>query len=157
MKNHNVLLVSLLISFSSIGQEVISNQGETYSNTNGTIDFTLGEVVINTVSSGTNDITQGFHQTNWSFVGIEDLQPDYEVSVFPNPMETQLLIQAEKFQGVKYELFDSKGKIVKQAQLVQEETHIDVQHVSAGAYQLRLTNELNQPLKKFTLIKQQTN
>jgi hypothetical protein len=49
-------------SFSS--QEVVSAQGDSYSNTSGSIDFTIGEVVINTGTDGNNDITQGFHQTN---------------------------------------------------------------------------------------------
>ena len=64
------LFATLFTAFAASAQEVVSSQGETYSNANGSIDFTVGEVIINTGSSGTNDLTQGFHQTNWDFLGV---------------------------------------------------------------------------------------
>ena len=76
MKKKTLLVFSLLTTFASTAQEVVSTQGDSYSNTSGSIDFTVGEVVINTGTDGTNDLTQGFHQTNWNFVGLEDFAPE---------------------------------------------------------------------------------
>ena len=75
MKRHTLVLFSLLATGSLSAQEVVSTQGDSYSNVSGSIDFTLGEVIIATESDGTNDLTQGFHQTNWNFVGLEDFAP----------------------------------------------------------------------------------
>jgi hypothetical protein len=64
------LFATFVAAFAASAQEVFSSQGEAYSNANGSIDFTIGEVVINTGTDGTNDLTQGFHQTNWNFLGV---------------------------------------------------------------------------------------
>jgi hypothetical protein len=57
---------------------VISTQGGTYSGSGLVLDFTVGEVVINTASTstGSHTLTQGFHQSKWSVVGIRDHFPD---------------------------------------------------------------------------------
>ena len=70
MKKNTLVLFSLLTTLSVSAQEVVATQGDSYSNASGNIDFTIGEVVINTGTDGTNDLTQGFHQTNWNFLGV---------------------------------------------------------------------------------------
>ena len=81
------LLAGVFISSISLlsAQEVISTQGDSYDNGTNTIDFTIGEPVIETVSDGTNDATQGFHQTNLTITNIEDLDANFSVNIYPNP------------------------------------------------------------------------
>jgi hypothetical protein len=64
MIKSTLFFFSLLTTISVTAQEVVSTQGDSYSNSSGSIDFTIGEVIINTGTDGTNDLTQGFHQTN---------------------------------------------------------------------------------------------
>ena len=85
MKKKTIMLLSLLLTTFVYGQEVVSTQGESYYGASGSIHFTIGEPVIQTETNGTHTITQGFHQTNWNFAGMEDHAPGYEASVFPNP------------------------------------------------------------------------
>jgi hypothetical protein len=152
MKNQIFLFVTFFAAFAASAQEVISSQGETYSNANGSIDFTVGEVVINTGTNGTNDLTQGFHQTNWSLVGLEDFAPNYEVTIFPNPTQDVLNIKTNTFENVKYTLYDARGKLVLQNILSAEQTPIQVSQLAPGSYSLTLDNE-TQNLKTFKLIK----
>lgn len=134
------------------GQEVISSQGETYSNGNGSIDFTVGEVIINTVSDGTNDLTQGFHQTNWSFVGLDDHAIHIEASVFPNPTEDVLNLKISSFEGIHYSMYDAKGKLVLEDEILNELTVLEVSHFAPGQYSIVL--EKNETiLKSYKLIK----
>ena len=93
-------------------QEVISSQGDSYSYSTGGLDFTIGEVVTSTVSNGEKTLTQGFHQTNWSFVSIENHFTNYEAIIFPNPTDDFLNIQSISFENVNYSLFDEMGKLV---------------------------------------------
>ena len=59
----NLLLLFLLLTTWSItAQEVVSMQGNSYTNASISIDFTIGEAVIKTVTDGNNTLTQGFHQ-----------------------------------------------------------------------------------------------
>jgi len=93
MRKRTLLVFSLLSTLAVTAQEVVSTQGDSYSTASANIDFTIGEVVINTGTDGTNDITQGFHQTNWNFVGLEDHAPNYEATIFPNPTSEVLNIR----------------------------------------------------------------
>jgi hypothetical protein len=163
MKKLSISIVFLLFVSTLSAQEVISSQGETYSNANGSMDFTVGEVVINTGTNGTNDLTQGFHQTNWNLVGVEDFAPNYAVTIFPNPTQDVLNIKTSVFENVTYTLFDAQGKLVMQNILSAEQTPIQVSQLAPGAYSLELIfeNSNNGPLssskgpkrKTFKLVK----
>jgi len=152
MKKNTLVLFSLFASISVSAQEVVSTQGDSYSNASANIDFTIGEVIIDTGTDGTNDITQGFHQTNWNFVGLEDFAPDYEATIFPNPTSEVLNIRTSTFENVTYTLYDAQGKLVMQDILSAEQTPIQVGQLAPGSYSLTLNNE-TQNLKTFKLIK----
>ena len=134
MKKNALLLLTLITTLSVSAQEVVSTQGDSYSNANGSIDFTIGEVVINTGTDGTNDLTQGFHQTNWNFLGVEDFAPNYEAIIFPNPTEDVLNIKTSMFENVTYTLYDGLGKLVMQDILSAEQTPIQVSQLAPGSY-----------------------
>ena len=152
MKKNTIVLFSLFAVFSVSAQEVIATQGDSYSNGSGSIDFTIGEVIIATGTDGTNDLTQGFHQTNWNFLGLEDFAPNYEAIIFPNPTEDVLNIRTSTFENVTYTLYDAQGKLVMQDILSAEQTPIQVSQLAPGSYSLTLNNE-TQNLKTFKLVK----
>ena len=154
IKKAAFLLFSLFATISVTAQEIVSTQGDSYTNASGNIDFTIGEVIINTGTDGTNDLTQGFHQTNWNFVGLEDHAPSYEAIIFPNPTSEVLNIRTSTFKNVTYTLYDAQGKLVLQDKLSAEQTPIQVSQLAPGAYSITLNNEI-QNLKTFKLIKQQ--
>ncbi|MDB4344254.1 T9SS type A sorting domain-containing protein [bacterium] len=152
MKRTTFLLFSLFATITGSAQEVVSTQGDSYSNASANIDFTIGEVVINTGTDGTNDLTQGFHQTNWNFLGVEDFAPDYEAIIYPNPTEDVLNIRTSTFENVSYTLYDAQGKLVMQNILLAEQTPIQVSQLAPGSYSLTLNNQ-TQNLKTFKLVK----
>ena len=152
MKKQTLLMFSLFATLSTSAQDVVSTQGDSYSNASAKIDFTIGEVVINTGTDGTNDLTQGFHQTNWNFLGVEDFAPNYEAIIFPNPTEDVLNIRTSKFENVTYTLYDAQGKLVMHDILSAEQTPIQVSQLAPGSYSLTLNNE-TQNLKTFKLVK----
>ena len=152
MKKQTLLMFSLFATLSTSAQEVVSTQGDSYSNASAKIDFTIGEVVINTGTDGTNDLTQGFHQTNWNFLGVENHAPNYEAIIFPNPTLDVLNIRTSKFENVTYTLYDAQGKLVMHDILSAEQTPIQVSQLAPGSYSLTLNNE-TQNLKTFKLVK----
>ena len=154
MKRYTLLLFSFLAAGSLSAQEVVSIQGGSYSNASGSIDFTLGEVIIATGTDGANEITQGFHQTNWKFLGVEDFASNYEAIIFPNPASEVLNIRASMFENVTYTLYDLQGKLVMQDILSAKQTPIQVSQLASGPYLLTLNNH-TQNLKTFKLIKQE--
>ena len=154
MKKTAFVLFSLFVTITVSAQEVVSTQGDSYSNASGNIDFTIGEVVINTGTDGTNDITQGFHQTNWNFLGVDDHGQNYEATIFPNPTEDLLNIRTSTFENVTYTLYDAQGKLILHNILSAEQTPIQVSQLAPGSYSITLNNGIHN-LKTFKLIKQQ--
>ncbi|NVK64565.1 MAG: T9SS type A sorting domain-containing protein [Flavobacteriales bacterium] len=152
MKKNAIVFFSLISTFSVSAQEVISTQGDSYANANGSLDFTIGETIINTETDGVTTLTQGFHQSSWNFVGLEDHSPELTASVFPNPMDADLTVQVPAFENLSYSLYDGQGKLVSTAPLLSESTIIEVQDLAPGNYSISLHAE-NEALKTFKLIK----
>ena len=152
MKKYTFVLFLLFATLFVKAQEVISSQGDTYTNVNGNIDFTIGEVITFTGSNVENQLTQGFHQTNWSFVSIKDHVPSFNALIFPNPTEDFLNIQASVFEMVSYSLYDEVGKLILKGVLSSEKTSLDVSKLQTGLYSLILNNPDN-ILKTFNIIK----
>ena len=152
MKKYTFVLFLLFATLFVKAQEVITSQGDTYTNVSGNIDFTIGEVVIFTGSNVENQLTQGFHQTNWSFVSIKDHVPSFNALIFPNPTEDFLNIQASVFEMVSYSLYDEVGKLILKGVLSSEKTSLDVSKLQTGLYSLILNNPDN-ILKTFNIIK----
>jgi hypothetical protein len=152
MKKTAFVLFSLFATISFSAQEVLATQGDSYSNASGNIDFTIGEVIINTGTDGTNDLTQGFHQTNWNILGVEDYAPNYEAIIYPNPTSEVLNIRTSAFENITYTVYDAQGKLIMQNILTAEQAPIQVSQLAPGSYSLTLNNE-TQNLKTFKLIK----
>ena len=148
-----LLFGTFSMSLISFGQEVISSQGDSYTDASGSIHFTLGEVIIETVGNVDNDLTQGFHQTNWSFVGIDDLDPSFEVKVYPNPTEDYLIITSFDYANKIYELYDANGKIISEGHLLEEITKIDTRALLPASYSIKIKNTDHTDLKTIKLIK----
>ena len=147
-----ITLLALSSALTTTAQEVVATQGDSYSNTSTQIDFTIGEIIINTESDGVNTLTQGFHQTNWNFIGLENHAPEYEASIFPNPTSEILNIRTSTFENVTYTLYDAQGKLILQGKLTQVQTPIRVGQLATGKYSLILDSQ-NQKLKTFKLVK----
>ena len=145
-------LIVIFFPLITFGQEVISSQGNSYTNSNVNIDFTIGEVIINTETDGTHYMTQGFHQTNWFFSELENHTPSYEAIIFPNPTEESLNIKTSTYENVVYMLYDAQGNLVMQNELFEEQTSLKVSHLAPGKYSLVLNNK-TEKLKTFKLIK----
>ena len=148
------LLLIFFVSYSAtlFSQEVVSSQGDSYTNSGVSLDFTIGEVVTFTGSNVENILTQGFHQTNWSFVNIENHVPSYEAIIYPNPAEDFLNIQASLYEDVSYVLYDEMGKLILQGRLLSEKTALVVSQLATGRYSLILNNS-KENLKTFNIIK----
>lgn len=153
MKQNKLLVSLLLLSAGLSAQEVISSQGDSYSNTNNTLDFTIGEPVVETVTDGTNSLTQGFHQTLLTITSIEDFDVDLGVNIFPNPTAEKVNLTIEKFEGVTFYLFDVTGKLLQEALITEQQTFIKVSGYAKGSYLLKLEGKENKSLKTYKIIK----
>ena len=107
---------------------------------------TVGEVVIPTVTSGNQVLTQGFHQpeqTRIVSVGNPDLT-DWDIRVFPNPVSDLLTIQFSTAKGssLRATVVDVVGKVVLTDQPVSAGSLLDCRAWQPGVYFVVLTDPI---------------
>jgi len=129
------LFFLICLNYSGYTQELnlVSTSG-TYSETaSGSVSWSIGEVVIVTGTSGTNNVTQGFHQSNIWVLGIENLA-SLEISIFPNP--TCEFVNIVTPGELKMSIYDMGGRLISVHNLVENTNEINVSELSRGTYNL---------------------
>jgi hypothetical protein len=130
-------ILSILFMFTINAQELISNSGGFYSNSNGSLAWSVGEAVISTVSDGTNTLTQGFHQSRYEITAIgENDITDVNIQVFPNPVADYINIEIESsdLSNFSFTLHDNLGKILCKENVVNTNSKVDMSIYPAANY-----------------------
>lgn len=147
-------LLLLMYSPPVHSQEVIAGSGGHQSSSAYTLSWTLGEVVIETMSND-NILTQGFHQPDIQIVSVDQKdKAQFEITAFPNPTSSNLTLQvpAEDFLGMQYEVLDSRGRLVGQGKINETKTGISMEALQASTYFIRVFRN-NEVIANLTIIK----
>ena len=157
-----LLLISVLLTFTlnsvsaQLHHQMISSQGSTSKTASGVIATqTIGQTsVTGTYDNLSFKIGQGYQQAFWGRIILEQNSLDFEVSVYPNPFESDfnILYNGEGLMSVS--IYDVAGKLIynKDHLFTTPQKTISVDGISSGVYLVRLqSNKLNYFTK---LIKQ---
>lgn len=163
--------LSIYISNNSFSQklspEVISSAGDISKTSSVSLEWTLGETVIESSKTADKHYTQGFHQSYFKVINIipaknEILASDYNMTVFPNPVEATLEIKIstenlllEEIGKVDLFLFDILGKQLPVQKINEKSgsTFLDMTTFPSGTYFLKAQKENGVLLKSFKIIK----
>lgn len=135
-------------------QQVVATQGGTFSNSGGTISFTIGEGVAQTLTGDAKALTQGFQQSAISVSVLSELDQDFAITAYPNPA-TEILnlkIVRQDPGDIRYMVFDLNGIMLLQKKVEATETTIDLKKFPKGMYIIRI-REGKTELKSFKIIK----
>lgn len=149
------ILISIILSCSVVfAQEIVSSSGETYTNSNNEISWTLGESLIVTYSSGSLVLTQGFHQTILTITAISELSSDVEIKVFPNPTHNFVNVKmGEEPKDISYSIYNIAGKLIDKNSIESKDTEINFSRYINGVYLLHLMKKTGEPIQTFKIIK----
>lgn len=143
------LLAPLLGQAQDLDQNVTATAGAYSENATGSLSWTIGETVVETVSDGTNTLTQGFQQGNLSVTTlIKKTELSSNLKVYPNPVENILHVETDK-TGMDYQLLNINGQAVSNGKLENMTQEINFSDLPAGTYFLKINNE-----KTHKIIKQ---
>ncbi|MCK5852260.1 hypothetical protein KAH27_04445, partial [bacterium] len=96
MKKLLILFISMLCPLSlfsqSISTDVISSAGETFESSEYTLDWTLGEGVVDFLSADDNSLSLGFHQTDIVITNLSENLTRPTLKIFPNPTQNYITI-----------------------------------------------------------------
>ena len=123
----------------------------------GSASYSVGQVdyAVHEGSGGSSN--QGLQQPREFFTTsiMEIGSIGFNAFVFPNPSngEVTLSVLNTETSKMNFALFNSQGQLMEKGSLTGDQTHIDMTHLAAGAYFMRLTID-NKEIKIFKIIKQ---
>ena len=148
-----LLLFSPLLVFGQVtSPSLISSSGDSYSNSNVNMDFSIGEVVIETHQN--NEIlTQGFHQEILQ-ISTGLLELDLVTKVYPNPTTNIVVVELERDISGDILIYDINGKLMIRDKLDNERIkQFDFSKFSQGNYLLHINIKNKQDVYKIQKIK----
>ena len=139
----------------AIAPELISSSGESYSNSSGSLSWTMGEPVTATDNTGNYYLTQGFQQPSSIVVTAINNPPNVQrsVSVYPNPVTSSIYIQGEGNEQLQIQLMDMNGKLILSKMLSNSENQLDLSAFANGVYLLKVYDTQNQFIQSVKIEK----
>ncbi len=138
----------------SISREVISSGGDYFTSPIGSLSWTLGEPVVETVQNSSINLilTQGFQQPEEiidTTIFIREIpKSNVFVNLYPNPTASfvRMDLKYDHTSRIRIELVDMLGRIHHADEInvdknLMSNYQLDVSSLSAGMYMFRLTSE----------------
>lgn len=142
-------VLSFLLSFMSaclfaqtIQNDVIGTTGGSAESGTISIEYSVGETVIETAESTEITLTQGFLQPMLSVTSIDDENILSGISVYPNPVGDELIIEisGDFIHPLQSMLFDINGKLLYESQLSSGTHTLNMQKYVQGTYFLKIVD-----------------
>lgn len=157
MKTLKIFLICIFYSNILNAQqlEIVNSGGGFFEKTEGSITFSIGEVLIETYTHGELCFTQGFCQANIKVTAVEEITGlEYELLAYPNPTKNFIILKIvrNKFSNLKYFLFDVNGKLLESKDIISTETNIPFHFLMPSVYFLKII-ENQVVVKTFKIIK----
>lgn len=152
-----ITLLCFLIRLSeaqTLKPDIIATSGDYYSNTTGSLSWTMGEPIIETYADGNNILTQGFQQSSYSITAVGEVNPPaINVSVYPNPFTSVVNIRNDENKPLRIEALDMQGKTVCLKTIETGEGPINLSMLADEIYLLRVNDEKGKLLATFKIQK----
>jgi hypothetical protein len=153
-----ILTTSCLVFCAFVfGQTSVNASGGGTSNASGSISYSIGQVVYQSVSNTSGSVSQGVqHAFEISTLSLEENALNLSLSAYPNPTHELLNLRVGNYKQEKlsYKLFDFQGKVISEASMLSEETTIEMKQLPVATYFVEVHNE-GKKVQTFKIIKNQ--
>jgi hypothetical protein len=151
-----LLAATLLWAGFAQAQQSVNSSGGNATGSGGTVSYSIGQVVYTTNSGNSGSLAQGVQQAYEIItVGINENEPKISLSVFPNPIADNLILQVNDFERstLNFQLCDMQGKQLSKGQIIAKQTQINTASLSSATYFINVVNQENQKVHTFKIIK----
>lgn len=156
-----ILSFLFLFSFNlAYAQQGTGASGGDLNGANGSISYTIGQVVYTTVSDNNNSLAQGIQQPYEISIisSTTDELAEYlhlQISSAPNPTTEKIVLNIDGWRGeqLKFQLFDIQGRLLRSNPIASSATEIQMNDLPASTYVLSISNKQN-IIKSFKISKQ---
>ena len=145
--------------FILIGEKLISQQGVFAGGGNikageGSVSYTVGQVVDGSITYSGYTIYEGVQQPYEIFIISSTKETDIKISLSPNPALDYVVLKTDKLlDNMSLRLFSADGKEVLFQPIEKDETTISLDTLKGAAYFLVVYVDSYQ-IKSYTLLKQ---
>ena len=156
LKNLAMLWAVLLWVGFAQAQESVNSTGGNATGSGGSVSYSIGQVVYTTNTANEGSVAQGVQQAYEIIpVGINQNEPKISLSVFPNPIADNLILQVNDFERstLNFQLCDMQGKQLTKGQIISKQTQINTASLSSATYFINVVNQENQKVQTFKIIK----
>lgn len=161
MKNYIYYLIfssTLVFGQQNTSPNLVSSAGaslEGWGLTSLKMDFSIGEIIINTGFADDFIITQGFHQENIHLSTLKE-SINIDLTIFPNPATSSINIDFHDIliSPIKLDLYDTSGKQWGVTEFIHDKkNNISLEGLAEGIYFLCLENKNFKNIYKIHKIK----
>jgi hypothetical protein len=151
-----ILLVIMGLSGVHAQEAILATGGKT-SGSDGSVSYSVGQVVY-TLNTGTNGSIAPGVQQPYEISIVSELEEatgiNLLISVYPNPVTELLILKILAVDKVNlwYELYGINGQLLENKRIITDETVISLNNLVSSAYLLKIING-DQELKSFKIIK----
>jgi len=143
-----------------IAGSVVSTAGDYSTSASGKLSWTVGEPAADILTTANYTLTVGFQQ-NWdNIVAVEDMENNWQVEAYPNPVTDKIFIRFTDKRSfeILIELINVTGAKVfseKTENMVEDDLiSIDVSSLKRGLYLLHIISPGLKTEKVYKVIKQ---
>lgn len=155
-------IASVTFCFSqNLSPSIIPSAGGSDRTNEISLDWTLGELSIETHSQADGIITEGFHQpiriltTKWPNLSL--LASGYTIKTFPNPVASTLNVHINSFvdKKVYLKLTDNNGRIIYSTSTFSKGStvRIDLRNIASGIYELIVQDFSGVTISTYKILK----
>lgn len=131
-----------LVHSQSIEPQVLAAGGEHNIGNSAQLSHTLGETIIQTLTSSTSILTQGFHQPETGNVGIEKWREEgWGLGIYPNPSAGQFTVQLNAAHPMHLRIINAVGQLIIEEPINKGHNYIDLSNFAAGMYLLSVYDD----------------
>jgi len=161
MEKLKIKLINLAIigttSIAGFAQESAVATGGDASSSDGSVSYSVGQVLVERTSDGTYNVTPGVQQAYEvsEVVGLhENVISNLELNAYPNPTTDGVTIGIPNFgnEALSFSLIDATGRQIQKGQITSANTSVEMSNLEPATYFIKVS-ELSQPVKTFKIIK----
>lgn len=148
-----LLLMSSTVWATDPDPKVINTTGGTLKNATMMVEYSVGEIVITTVTGTNGKVTQGYLQPiNNTITALPNETNKNMISFYPNPTQNLLFFGTANEPVKLANIYTMEGR--KIASFERPETNISLENLTQGVYQVELIGNQNQILTNTKIVKQ---
>ncbi|WP_277099219.1 T9SS type A sorting domain-containing protein [Coprobacter secundus] len=137
-KAYLIFCISFISAFCSNAQNCLITAGNSFSNSDGSISYSVGQIIISSVKNDYGTLSHGIQQPYIDGI-LSDISEnkenntfltDYDtassgIRIFSNPTHSEGIIQLNTFEkNLFYNIYDLKGLLIRKGSIISNKTNI---------------------------------